>query len=196
MALALARIALFAVQIGNRCKPPASKRQFMQADAVADRRRRCGEARQGAYVPSGRCSQPDAAELPPSTWTVVPVRNRDSGLAKNNAAPAKSSAVPKPNGTFFSYENCSPRETSSCIASSPGVGIASGAKVFTRIPSGANSNANVLDRFSTAAFMAAYIPNPGAARNASTDVTLMIDPPPRIIGTNARIISVTLVKFS
>ena len=44
--------------------------------------------------------------------------------------------------------------------------------------------------------MAAYTPKPGAARDASIDVTFTIEAPSAIRGTQPRTKIVTLVKFS
>ncbi len=76
------------------------------------------------------------------------------------------------------------------------MGIASGATALTRTPCGASSSASVLVKLSTAAFIAAYTPKPGAARDASIDVTLMIAAPGARSSRPARTKFVTLVKFS
>src|SRR5207253_1788887 len=139
--------------------------------------------------PSGVRCQPPAAIVPPSTCRVVPVTNRERSLARYTTAAATSSTWP---ATGSGMGPASPSRSPT-----PGVGIMSGAMQFTLISRSPSSSARLLVRLATAAFCAAYTANPGAARWASDDVRLMIDPPPDgISGTASRMKWVTLSKFS
>src|SRR5690606_20691308 len=146
--------------------------------------------------PYVRC-QPPAAWRPPSTCTVVPVTNRARSPSRNTITDAASAgSANRPIGGTGGGRNRDSACTASASAASPWVGIPSGATELPRTPRSASSRARVRVRFSTAAFIAAYTEKPGAAWNASLEVTLTIEPPAPIASTTARVTSTTLVKFS
>src|SRR5206468_3591316 len=85
------------------------------------------DGRRHGSILASRRRHPPAAQLPPSTWMVVPVTNRDRSLARNTAtAAASSGSARKPRGgtTAGSY---SAATMPAWMSRSPAVGMASGA---------------------------------------------------------------------
>ena len=121
---------------------------------------------------------------------MAPVVKLLSPLAKNSTALATSSVVAsRPSGMPWLrcvLNSSSLREGSASLrAISPGVSVAAGLTVLTRMPREPNSLAQMRASERTAAFVAAYILVPGRPRSAATDEFKMIEPCSLIRGSSA-----------